>query len=224
MEEWRTTDIAGEIAALTGCSTHLANDATAACAAEHVFGSTGSADYLYFFVGAFIGGGIVIDGDLVAGRNSNAGALGSMLVPGESGGFDQLINSASIHVLEKMLAEAGRDSREFRGSGADWNGLGPVLDRWLLVAARGLAHAITAAISVYDFECAVIDGSFPPEIRARLVGATRDALSAIRREGLSPIDVRPGTIGPSARAIGAASLPFFARFLLDHRVRYAETP
>lgn len=226
MDEWRTVDVTGEAAGLTGLSVHLANDATAACAAEHVFGSTASADYLYFFVGAFVGGGIVIGGDLVAGRNSNAGALGSMPVPREGGGHDQLINFASIHVLEKMLRDEGRDPCDLRRPDGDgnWEGLGPVLDRWIASAARGLAHAIAAAISVYDFECAVIDGSFPPGVRDRLVGATRDALAAIRREGLSPVDVRPGTIGPSAREIGSASLPFFARFLLDQRVPYAEKP
>lgn len=228
MDEWRGIDIASELLDLTGHFVHVANDATAACAAEHVFGATQSADYLYFFVGAFIGGGIVIDGDLVAGRTGNAGALGSMPVPlpdmgdGRPGGYDQLINSASIHVLEKMMRAAGRDPAGLWEGDADWADLGPLLERWLVAAAHGLAHAIVAAISVYDFECAVIDGSFPEEVRDRLVRATREALTAIRREGLSPIDVRSGTIGASAREVGAASLPFFARFLLDHRVLYTE--
>lgn len=234
MDEWRDLDIQAELSALTGYAVHLANDATAACAAEHVFGATKSTDYLYFFVGAFIGGGIVIDGDLVVGRSANAGALGSMPVPrppkpdGTSGGYDQLINAASIHVLEKMMKDAGRDplelwrAEEGEAAKAAWAGLGPLLDEWLEIAAHGLAHAIVSAISVYDFECAVIDGSFPDEVRDRLVAATRDALSRIRREGLSPTDVRPGTIGPNARELGSASLPFFARFLLDHRVLYTE--
>ncbi|MBC8130003.1 MAG: ROK family transcriptional regulator [Rhizobiaceae bacterium] len=226
MDEWRDLDVEAEIGAAAGYPVYLANDATAACASEHVFGTIGSLDYLYFFVGAFIGGGIVMDGDLVSGRLGNAGALGSMPVPrpGGQGGFDQLLNSASLHVLEKMMRDAGRDPLDLwrTDGGASWAELGPLLDDWVRIAARSLAHAIVSAISVYDFECAVIDGSFPPQVRQALVEATRLELAGLRLVGLSPVDIRAGTIGAAAREIGSASLPFFARFLLDHRVLYTE--
>jgi predicted NBD/HSP70 family sugar kinase len=228
MDEWRHVDIAAELAALTGQPVHLANDATAACAAEHVFGTSKCADYVYFFIGAFIGGGIVIDGDLVIGRSGNAGALGSMLVPrpdlpgGRPGSYDQLINSASIHILEKMLQAEGRDPQDLWKVEGEWPELGPILDRWIALAACGLAHAIVSATSVYDFECAIIDGSFPQDVRDRLVAETAADYGRIRKEGLSPVTIRAGTIGVTAREIGGASLPFFARFLLDHRVLYTE--
>ena len=45
----------------------LCNDATAACAAEFFFGRGWRyRDFLYFFLGAFLGGGVVLDGALVA--------------------------------------------------------------------------------------------------------------------------------------------------------------
>ncbi|NDV86494.1 ROK family protein [Aurantimonas aggregata] len=222
MDEWRTADIVAELANVTGLSVHLANDATAACAAENVFGATRSTDYVYLFVGAFVGGGIVIDGDLVTGRTGNAAALGSMPVPDGAGGVCQLIDVASIHVLEKMIAAEGGDPLAIWRDASAWDGLGPILERWLAAAARALAHALVAASAVYDFECAVIDGSFPPTIRARLVAATAREMAALERQGLSPLDISEGTIGAGAREIGAASLPLFARFLLDHRVLYAD--
>jgi predicted NBD/HSP70 family sugar kinase len=224
MDEWRGRDISAELAALTGYPVHLANDATAACAAEHVFGTTGSGDYVYFFIGTFIGGGIVIDGDLVVGRNGNAGALGSMPVPGEPGAavHRQLIHAASIHLLERRMRAEGLNPRDLWREDGQWPALGPLLDDWVETAAHGIAHAIVAAMSVYDFECAVIDGSIPLEVRDRVVAATQAKLAELRREGLSPIRVQPGTIGAGAREIGSASLPFFARFLLDHRVLFTE--
>ncbi|MEH6719177.1 MAG: ROK family transcriptional regulator [Aurantimonas endophytica] len=222
MDEWRTVDIVAELANVTGLSVHLANDATAACAAENVFGATRSTDYIYLFVGAFVGGGIVIDGDLVTGRTGNAAAIGSMPVPDGSGGVCQLIGVASIHLLEKMIAAEGGDPLAIWRDAAAWDGLGPVLERWLTAAAKALAHALVSASAVYDFECAVIDGSFPPTIRGRLVAATAGEMARLERQGLSPLDIREGTIGAGAREIGAASLPLFARFLLDHRVLYAD--
>jgi len=231
MDAWRRVDIVAELAAITGLPVNLANDATAACAAENVFGSTTSLDYVYFFVGAFVGGGIVMGGDLVTGRTGNAGALGSMPVPraareGVAGvrldGFEQLINFASIHVLEKMIAAEGGDPLILWKDAGAWDELGTVLDHWLGIAARGLAYAIVSASAVYDFECAVIDGGFPDNVRARLVEATQRAMVRLRRQGLTPLDIRAGTMGASAREIGSASLPFFARFLLDHRGLSAE--
>ena len=137
-------------------------------------------------------------------------------------GFDQLIAVASIHVLEKMIAAEGGDPLSLWRSPSAWEGLGDVLERWLEIAGQGLAYAIVSANSVYDFECAVIDGGFPRSVRTRLVAATERAMAKLRRQGLTPLEIRPGTIGDSAREIGSASLPLFARFLLDHRVLYAE--
>ncbi|MCB8837042.1 ROK family transcriptional regulator [Aurantimonas sp. VKM B-3413] len=222
MDEWRTVDVVAALQDVTGRSVHLANDATAACAAENVFGTSGSTDFVYFFVGAFAGGGIVMNGDLVQGRTGNAGALGSMPVPAADGGVDQLINFASLHVLEKMIEAEGGDPLGIWREDATWIRLGPVLDRWLEVAARGLAFAIVSVNAVYDFECAIIEGSFPPPVRERLVDATARAIARLKRQGLTPMGVRSGTIGSSAREIGSASLPFFAHYLLDHRVLLTE--
>ncbi|WP_082505839.1 ROK family transcriptional regulator [Aureimonas sp. Leaf324] len=222
MEEWRHLDMATELEALTGEAVYIANDVTAACGAEQAFGTIDSADYIYFFVGAFVGGGIVIDGTLVSGRTGNAGALGSMPVPAPGGGRHQLIHAASIHVLERRVEEAGRSAVELWRKDADWTGLGDLLEAWIAEAAEGLAHAIASAVSVYDFEKAVIDGSFPAAVRARLTEATRQALGRIDLQGLPPVAVVEGTIGRAAREVGSASLPFFAKFFLDHRVLLAD--
>ncbi|MBB3997702.1 ROK family transcriptional regulator [Aureimonas pseudogalii] len=222
MEEWRRPDFAGELERATGEAVFLANDVTAACGAEQAFGTGVSSHYVYFFVGAFVGGGIVIDGSLVSGRTGNAGALGSMLVPAREGRQRQLVHVASIHVLERLLEEAGRSGVELWRKDADWSDLGVHLDAWIAIAAEGLAHAIAGAVAVYDFEKAVIDGSFPAGVRRRLTEATADALARLDLQGLPPVAVAEGTIGRSAREVGSASLPFFAKFLLDHRVLLAE--
>ncbi|GGE07364.1 sugar kinase [Aureimonas endophytica] len=217
MDEWREADMTALIGDLTGLAVHVANDGTAACAAEQVFGTLGSMDFVYFFIGTFVGGGIVVNGHLLPGRRNNAGALGSMPVPLPGGGLGQLINAASIHLLEKAMAEAGRDPRDLWRQENDWPELGDLAERWIEGVAAGLAHATVAASAVYDFECAVIDGSLPPAIRDRLVAATRDLMPRAHLPGLLPVEIRAGTIGTAARELGAASLPFFDRFLLDQR-------
>ena len=60
MRDWQSTDLEAEMAALTGLSTVLENDATAACVAEHLLGRGHDlADFAYIFLGNFVGGGLV---------------------------------------------------------------------------------------------------------------------------------------------------------------------
>ena len=65
-----------------------------------------------------------------------------------------------------------------------------------------------------DFEAAIIDGWMPVAVRARLVAAISEAIGQIDVEGLKIPDIREGTVGLHARALGGASLPLSDRFLL----------
>ena len=82
-------------------------------------------------------------------------------------------------------------------------------------AAAGLAHAILSACAVMDFEAVLIDGWMPESLRAELVVRTEAALSGMNLAGVAVPEIRPGTVGPDARALGAASLPLYERFLAD---------
>jgi hypothetical protein len=78
MDQWRDLDIRAEVQTALPFPVYLQNDATSACGAELVFGrSVGLRDFVYFYIGAFAGGGIVLDGKLYSGPTGNAGALAS---------------------------------------------------------------------------------------------------------------------------------------------------
>lgn len=215
MEEWRHHDIRGEIQALCDFPVYLQNDATSACGAEMVFGQAGGLrDFIYFYIGAFAGGGVVLDGRLYGGRTGNAGALGSMPVPGPDGKPIQLIDVASIAVLERTLTARGVMASHLWTSPQEWGDIGPDLDGWITSASEALAYAIVAASSVIDFEAAVIDGWMPASVRRRLVEAVALAIGGIDAEGLKLPSIREGTVGIHARALGGASLPLSERFLV----------
>ena len=170
MDDWRTIDIEREIAALCAFPVTLCNDATSACAAEFFFGEAWrQRDFLYFFLGSFVGGGLVIDGALFPGRTGNAGALGSMPVMplGRRGEApSQLIACASIYQLERRIEAAGLDPSSIWRTPDAWSDFGPHLDAWIEEASYALAYACVAAISVIDVAAIVIDGAMPSE-RAR---------------------------------------------------------
>ena len=98
---WEAIDLRAEAQARTQLPVLLLNDATAACQAEHTYGRGKEfRDYAYFFIGAFIGGGIVLNNSVFEGRQGNAGALGSLRSIGPHGESMQLVDMASIHQLE----------------------------------------------------------------------------------------------------------------------------
>ena len=213
---WRDADIRARLDALLPYPVYLQNDATAACGAELAFGDHHDlSDFIYFYIGAFVGGGLVLNGGLYAGRTGNAAALGSMPVPDDAGGTVQLIDRASLLLLERRLRAAGRPVDALYDPAGSWEDLDAWLGAWIASAARGIAHAVAAASAVIDFEAAIIDGAFPAGVRERLLAATGDALRRLALPGITPPALRGGTIGPVARALGGASLPLFDRYLLD---------
>ncbi len=216
---WRTVDVRAEIAAFCSWPVYLQNDATAACGAELAFGGhAGLQDFMYFFVGTFVGGGVVLNGNLYAGRTGNAGALGSTPVPGSKGATVQLIDQASLVVLERTLQAAGIDPAPIWAADGDWSPFADHVEAWLATAAPGLAHAIVASASVIDFQAAIIDGTLPPEIRTRLVARVGRAMKHLDLEGIETPKLLEGTIGPAARALGGATMPLFDRYLIDQHV------
>lgn len=221
---WESFDILAELSEGSHWPVYLSNDATAACAAELVFGGADHpSDFLYFFIGWFIGGGIVLDGSLYPGKSGNAGALGSIPVPnGQTAGKPQLIHHASLYLLEKKLIAAGHDTSSLWQPETDWSVYEPELGQWIQDVAGKIAFAITAAISVIDFPNVIIDGAFPAPIRTRLTEAVTQELTAMDQAGLSPVRIQEGCIGRDARAIGGAILPMLASFARDRDVLFKD--
>ncbi len=223
-EAWREFDLVGEIEKLGRWPVHFSNDATAACAAEFLFGQGGRYNnYAYFFVGFFIGGGVVINGHIYPGRTGYAGAVGTLPIPSPDGKRQQLIHSASLFVLENQLKAAGLDPGLLTPSPYQWGEIGPELDKWIENAAKSLAFASVATMSVIDFEAIIIDGAMPSTVRSELVSKTRQAVAQHDLRGLPKFSIEPGSIGSDARAMGAASLSLFANYIIDRDVLFKET-
>ena len=225
MHAWRHFDGEREIAAVCPYPTTLCNDATAACAAEFFFGRCWRyRDFLYFFIGEFLGGGLVLDGALRPGRTGNAAALGSMPVMTKSigGVAPQLIACASVYQLERRLETAGIDASSIWATPDSWGEFGPQLDEWIEEAASALAYASVAAVSVIDFEAIVIDGEIPANVRERLAARTAEVFAGLDRRGLSEVEIVSGGIGADARAIGGAALPLIKNFARDREVLFKD--
>lgn len=218
LDDWRTIDVAAEVTRQTMLPAMLANDATAACGAELAHLDRGfHSDFLYFFIGSFIGGGVVLNGALYAGRSGNAGAVGSMPVY-VGGHTSELIQHASLMTLEKAMLKAGQDVSILQDPQADWSSVGAPLKGWINGVSESLAAAILASMCVIDFPVVRIDGAMPRAVLSEIIAGTRARIELLNPRGLTPFDIVAGTVGPDARALGGAMLPILANFTCDLQV------
>lgn len=213
---WKDIDFAAEVSAFSDLPVFVMNDATAACQAEQLYGRGKEfRDYAYFFIGSFVGGGIALNGSVFEGNQGNAGALGSMRTTSPLGESKQLIDVASLHLLETRLIEAGLDPQQMWRRPQDWRSLTRYVTPWIGETAQELAKASLSICSVIDFEAILIDGAFPPEVRGELVERVRRYIENQDTRGLIKPRIEAGSVGENARSIGAASNPVFSQFLLN---------
>ncbi len=213
---WREIDFVTEITRFSDLPVYVENDATAACRAEHVFGRGREfRDFAYFFVGSFIGGGVVLNHSVFEGATGNAGAFGSLPTLRPDGRMGQLIDSASLFLLEAALVKAGLEPSRLWAQPQDWTGFPDILDDWIDKAAAQIAQAALTVCAVIDFEAVLIDGGFPATVRDRLVDRVQEIMPTLDSRGLTPVVIHGGLVGGNARALGAACGPVFSRYLLN---------
>ena len=214
LRAWQGLDLEHAIASQTGLDVIIENDATSACIAEHLQGRGSEfSDFAYLFVGAFIGGGLVLNNKVVSGNGLGAAALGPLPVPDGKGRTTQLLNVASLHLLGRAIEDAGGDPRLMRQLD-DWSQFETLVAPWIEKTGANLAIACAAIASIVEVEAVLIDGAMPASIRERLTARIIQELPGLDLTGLEMPKIEEAAIGKGARSIGAALLPIHARYFL----------
>lgn len=223
MEEWRDSDLQAALEGLTGVPVLIQNDASSACGAELFFGKGDRPkNFLYFYFGTFIGGGLVMGGQLFLGATGNAAGVGSMPVPGPAGELRSLIATASLQTLADAMEAEGENPDHIWQQAEEWHVSPAVLDRWLDEAATGLAWASLSAAALLELDAVMIDGWMPAAVRAAMVARVAAALERLDSAGVEVPQVREGTIGAYARSLGAAAIPLSQSYLAGTTVPPAD--
>lgn len=198
MAGWHDFDLAASLTAEMGFPVFMENDASTACAAELIFGRAAlPRDFVHLYIAHFAGGGVVLDGRLRIGPRRNAGALGSMPIADGR----QLLDIASVSTLESRLG------RSLPPDDLGWHVPADIQTVWIAESADALAYAALSATALLDIPVVVVDGAVPPAIRRALTEATRAALARLPAAGIDRPEIVEGSLGRSARILGAAALP-----------------
>ena len=217
MSRWKNIDIVSKIENLTKQKTLLLNDATAACLAElTIAGQQQNPSFLYFYVGTFLGGGIVLDGKIYDGLTGNAGSVGSMPTSLATGVKPaQMVNAAAINELENLCVMAGLPGDIFGNEDALSEKAKTIYDDWSSRAANALAYAIISGQSFFDLNEVIIDGSIRRDLLNILIDKTEKSFKFYDTQGLKLPLLRAGNLGNEARAMGGSLLPLQKQFGLD---------
>ena len=207
-ERWRGYDFIQSFSRFTTLPVIIANDINMACSGELIYGAGADLqDFGYFYVGAFVGGGIAMNGRVYHGSRHNAGALGSIPVGPRADIKHQLMHHASIYRLEDAIRADTSAKVDLREDSAVWRTHAHLVEPWLEDTAENLAKAATAVCAVLDLPVILVDGSLPTGIRAQLVALMNDAIPKFDQRGLNSFVAKEGVLGREAAALGAAQEP-----------------
>lgn len=209
---WSDIDIATEAARATGLDVQYVNDGNAACWGEFVaHQSPRPGNFMFLLVDTFVAAGIVAEHRLWEGATGASANLGSMLVADRRGTSRFLHQVASKFALRGRLESSGltladalEDTRQLEAQS--------ILSQWIEDAAFALAQTILNTATVIEFKFAAIDAELPQPILARIVEAVSRNLLDVPTLGRSRPEVRPGHLGRSGAAQGAAQLRMYRRY------------
>lgn len=223
MQAWREPNLQKSLSNNGKWPVIIENDGNAACAAELAFGTyPHQQDFIYFFVGTMIGGGIVINGSVYKGPNGNASSFGSMPIPDREGKASRLVDQASLFTLDQMIIDRGGKPKAINRDEQSWIEHEAIVNEWVSNVARGLSYAVISSLSLIDFPLIVVDGAFPPFIRKQLVEELTKQIDTLNQQGVNKPLIAEGNCGYIARALGAAGLVLSESFAIDQNTLFRE--
>ena len=209
--------LGAEVEKLSGLRTWLDNDAKCATFGEgHFGGAKGLKHYLLLTFGTGIGGGVVVDGQMIYGKSDGACELGhATLYPegrlckcGNRGCFEQYASATAIE----------RRASEHAGSPANARDLLDACARkesWALKCLNevttDIAIACASFVNVFDPEAIVLGGGVFTTGGGPIASTVQEKIKD-RCFASSQKDLRicASTLGGDAGVLGAASLAFRA--------------
>lgn len=172
-----------------GLPVYVQNDIAAAAAGESLFGVAKTLqDFLFFYLGPRLHSRLVLNHQIYNGNSPISRDVG-------------------ISALERALADRPALARRIWEQGGDWPDLGDTGARWREACAEALVESIGALSQFIEIRTVILSSFIPT--------AVCGALAAMVEHRLPFVEVHVGRVSSPPKAVGAASLPFSSRFMVD---------
>ncbi|NNE62167.1 MAG: ROK family transcriptional regulator [Woeseia sp.] len=182
------------------------NDGNAAAVGESLIGVGRVYDnFAYLFIDTLLGGGIIIDHELLRGCNRNGGEIG-LLLP------KNIYQHPSLESLRQSLGENGvvhsGVSEMIANFDPDW----PGIDEWIAKTQSSFSLLASALAAILDPEAIVLGGRMPRSLARRVIPHIDIYNDSRRGKPRALPELLISKAGGDASAIGAASIPFKEHF------------
>ncbi|MEO1203465.1 MAG: ROK family transcriptional regulator [Pseudomonadota bacterium] len=182
------------------------NDGNAAAVGESLVGVGRDYDnFAYLFIDTLLGGGIIMNHELMRGTNSNGGEIG-LLLP------KNIYQHPSLESLRQTLGEYGIEhagvSEMIHAFDIDW----PGIDEWITKTRSSFSLICSALAAILDPEAIVLGGRMPAPLARRVIPYIDIYNDSRRGKPRALPQLLVSKAGGDASAIGAAALPFKEHF------------
>lgn len=206
LSEWANMDIEAVLEDDLGFPVWLENDGNAAAIGESLVGvGRWAKDFVYLYVAAGLGGGIVLNGEIMRGESGNAGEVAQLLPRGSypHPNLELLLKQINKHGLEIETV-----SELIEKFDVNW----PGVDEWIVQVRDSLSLIVSAAAALLDPQVIVIGGRIPLSLAEKVIPQI-EIYDQRRRSDSRPL---PRTVvaeaGGDSAAIGAAALTLYSYF------------
>jgi len=203
LSQWQNFDLKGYLESQFQFPVYISNDNNAACCAELSLGNPNNySDFLYVYLGAFLGGAVVINHQLLEGKSGNAGAIGSML----NADREQLLSQCSLLSLQSEFDKKQLGISVYELTDSQFTEHKLLVQPWLEKAAEAISIAMHNSLSLLDMQAVIIDSPLPSKALEQLKQLSIAAFARLDSRGLRSCEVGLGVCGEKAQSIGSAQL------------------
>ncbi|MEY4238353.1 MAG: hypothetical protein RL339_954 [Pseudomonadota bacterium] len=206
LDDWAMVPIDQLFSDQLGLPAWVENDGNAAAIGESFLGAGRQfADFVYVFIAAGIGGGVIINHRLMRGVHGNGGEIGLILPQ----------NVYQLPTLETLLQSIRKRGVEVDGISdmlARFDMTWPGVDEWIERSRDPLSLIASSIAALLDSEAIVLGGRLPVELARRIIPVIELYDDARRSEPRPLPSIILSETKVDACAIGAAMLPLEKSF------------
>ena len=202
--EWDSIDIRALMADELQLPVWVENDGTAAAAGEGLAGiGLEYRNFVYLYLGAGFGGGVIVDGEIHHGAHGNAGELAEILPP-------KIYLHPNLELLRQILIRRDVSVHSVSDVIAQYDDSWPGIEEWIERVKDSLSLVASCCSAILDTEAVVIGGPIPKPLAMRLLEHVEIHVQHRRSRPRPQPDIVVAKAPGDSVAIGAATLPFRA--------------
>lgn len=216
---WENVPVVKILEKRLGLPVYLENNAAAAAIGERWYGAGKHINnFFYIYIGAGLGGGLFINGQLHSGATGNAGELG--YAPILQNGVEKsselkphLGEYFNLALLNERLEKEGESIHDIEDLERLFNTKNQTVVDWYQTGAEKLVPLLLSIEYLIDPEVIFVGGRLPENILESILGKIEEDLPGMRINKKPQVpEICRSTAGIDAGALGVATLPLYATF------------